>query len=134
MCCPLPLLPVIICNCPQPSDGFKWTNRLLQTNPKMQEVINTLLELAYLPPHTSLHAGKVTISCSSECSHALAQSFMAGRTSSLLLLNARQQQQQLEAARLRNQVRRVLDTQLCDGVSESVCSSVVNVCVACRSP
>lgn len=25
----------------------------------MQEVINTLLELAYLPPHTSLHAGKV---------------------------------------------------------------------------
>lgn len=43
----------------QASDGYKWTNRLLAPNPKMQEVINNLLELAYLPPHTSLHAGKV---------------------------------------------------------------------------
>jgi hypothetical protein len=82
---------------PQAADGYKWTNRLLQTNPKMQEVVNTLLELAYLPPHTSLHAGKVTISCSSECSHDLG---LTGRTSSLLLLSA---QQQLEAARYRNQ-------------------------------
>jgi hypothetical protein len=48
------LLPPLL----QPNDGYKWTNRLLQTNPKMQEVINTLLELAYLPPHAGLHAGK----------------------------------------------------------------------------
>ena len=86
-------------SCLQPSDGFKWTNRLLQTNPKMQQVINTLLELAYLPPHPNLHAGKVTISCSSECNHDMG---FTGRTSSLLLLSA---QQQLEAARFRNQVR-----------------------------
>jgi len=93
------LLPAVGCMClPQPSDGFKWTHRLLQTNPKMQDVINTLLELAYLPPHTSLHAGKVTISCGNECTHDLAAS---GRTSSLLLMTA---QQQLEAARFRNQV------------------------------
>lgn len=81
----------------QPNDGFKWTNRLLQTNPKMQEVINTLLELGYLPPHAGLHAGKISISCTSECTHDLG---LAGRTSSLLL----SAQQQLEAARFRNQV------------------------------
>lgn len=65
----------------------------------MQEVINTLLELAYLAPHTSLHAGKVSITFTSECSHDLGG--LGGRTSSVLLMSA---QQQLEAARFRNQV------------------------------
>jgi hypothetical protein len=82
----------------QAADGYKWTHRLLQTNPKMQEAINTLLELAYLPPHTSLHAGKVGIAFTSECTHDLG---LTGRTSSLMLLSA---QQQLEAVRFRNMV------------------------------
>lgn len=82
----------------QASDGYNWTHRLLQTNPKMQEALNTLLELAYLPPHTSLHVGKVAIAFTSECTHDLG---LTGRTSSLMLLSA---QQQLEAARFRNMV------------------------------
>lgn len=43
--------------------------RYLANNAQMQEVVNTLLELAHLPPHPSLHAGKTTISIASECDH-----------------------------------------------------------------
>eukprot|EP00877_Chromochloris_zofingiensis_P013558 jgi/Chrzof1/8456/Cz03g11080.t1 len=50
-------------------DEFKWTSKYLKTNEKLRECVNTLLELAYLPPHKSLHAGKVHISISVECDH-----------------------------------------------------------------
>lgn len=43
--------------------------RYLASNAHMQQVANTLLELMSLPPHPSLHAGKTTISISSECDH-----------------------------------------------------------------
>ncbi|KAF6253568.1 hypothetical protein COO60DRAFT_405200 [Scenedesmus sp. NREL 46B-D3] len=54
---------------PQNQDDFKWTSRYLASNAHMQQVANTLLELMSLPPHPSLHAGKTTISISSECDH-----------------------------------------------------------------
>lgn len=57
---------------PSPSggeEGFKWTAKYLKTNDKLREVVNTLLELAYLPPHRSLHAGKVHISVTVDCDH-----------------------------------------------------------------
>lgn len=53
----------------QSVDEFKWTSKYLKTNEKLRECVNTLLELAYLPPHKSLHAGKVHISISVECDH-----------------------------------------------------------------
>jgi hypothetical protein len=43
--------------------------RYLASNAQMQQVANTLLKLMSLPPHLSLHAGKATISISSECDH-----------------------------------------------------------------
>uniref|UniRef100_A0A383VK31 BTB domain-containing protein n=1 Tax=Tetradesmus obliquus TaxID=3088 RepID=A0A383VK31_TETOB len=54
---------------PQAQDGFKWTSRYLASNAQMQQVATTLLELLCLPPHASLHAGKTTVSISSECDH-----------------------------------------------------------------
>lgn len=56
---------------PSPSveDGFKWTAKYLKTNERLRDVVNTLLELAYLPPHRSLHAGKVHISVIVDCDH-----------------------------------------------------------------
>jgi hypothetical protein len=60
---------VVCLHSSQGQDGFKWTSRYLASNAQMQEVANTLLELMSLPPHPSLHAGKTTISISSECDH-----------------------------------------------------------------
>jgi hypothetical protein len=61
-------LPVHACVV-QNQDGFKWTGRYLASNAQMQEVANTLLELMSLPPHPSMHAGKTSVSISSECDH-----------------------------------------------------------------
>ena len=36
----------------------KWTAKMLRTNEGVREVVNTLLELAYMPPHKSFHVGK----------------------------------------------------------------------------
>eukprot|EP00879_Flechtneria_rotunda_P020592 GHRR01021668.1.p1 GENE.GHRR01021668.1~~GHRR01021668.1.p1 ORF type:complete len:426 (+),score=90.43 GHRR01021668.1:69-1346(+) len=53
----------------QDSNNLRWTSRYLQSNAKLQAVANTLLELCSLAPHSSLHAGKASISISSECDH-----------------------------------------------------------------
>lgn len=82
MCCALLL---------QPNDGYKWTSRYLQSNVHMQQIVETLLELAYVAPHSSLHAGKSVISITSECNH--------DRVSSLLGAAG------LESGRFRQQVR-----------------------------
>jgi hypothetical protein len=75
---------------------FKWTTSLLKSSPRMQQVVGTLLELATLPPHASLHAGKVSVSLTSECQHGV------GAGASTLLLLA---QQGVDAARYRTMVR-----------------------------
>ena len=54
---------------PTDSSVGKWTAKYLQSHEALREVANTLMELAYLPPHRSLHAGKVEVKVSSECRH-----------------------------------------------------------------
>jgi hypothetical protein len=90
---------------------FKWTTSLLKSSPRMQQVVGTLLELATLPPHASLHAGKVSVSLTSECQHGV------GAGASTLLLLA---QQGVDAARYRTMVRVCVwggGGALCRGVS-----------------
>jgi hypothetical protein len=53
----------------QDPNAFKWTSKYLQTNNKMAAAVTTLLELAFMPPHAALHAGKVTVAIASECTH-----------------------------------------------------------------
>ena len=60
-------------------DEFKWTTKYLRSNQKLQEVVTTLLELAFLPPHRSLHAGKVQIAFAAECSHERLPSLLVDR-------------------------------------------------------
>lgn len=50
------------CIPPQVDDGFRWTSKYLRTNPKIREVVDTLLELAYMPPNRALIVGKVFVS------------------------------------------------------------------------
>ena len=48
---------------PAPADnGFRWTSKYLRTNPKVRDIVDTLLELAYMPPHRAISAGKVRVS------------------------------------------------------------------------
>lgn len=101
----------MLCCIAQPADGFKWTTSLLKSNPKMQEVINTLLELAYLPPHASMQAGKSVVSINSECQHGGGAIVAGGRSSGMLLLA----QHQLDAARYRSQVSAELFDKLGQG-------------------
>ncbi|KIZ04463.1 hypothetical protein MNEG_3494 [Monoraphidium neglectum] len=56
---------------PQPLDpgAFRWTSKYLQGNDRMRDVVTTLLELAFMPPHRALHTGKVSITIASECTH-----------------------------------------------------------------
>ena len=37
----------------------KWTAKYMRSNDEVREVVNTLMELAFIAPHPSLHAGKV---------------------------------------------------------------------------
>jgi hypothetical protein len=62
-----------------PADEFKWTTKYLRSNQRLQEVVTTLLELAFLPPHRSLHAGKVQVTFAAECSHERLPSLLIGR-------------------------------------------------------
>jgi hypothetical protein len=43
-------------------DGFRWTSKYLRTNPKIREVVDTLLELTFMPPHSAVSVGKVHVS------------------------------------------------------------------------
>ncbi|GAX74359.1 hypothetical protein CEUSTIGMA_g1808.t1 [Chlamydomonas eustigma] len=56
----------------------KWTHKYLTTNNELREVVNTLMELAFLPLHTSLHAGKVTLTTTTECFHDQPSTLLAG--------------------------------------------------------
>ena len=47
------------------ADGFRWTSKYLRTNPKIREVVDTLLELAFMPPHNAVATGKVHVSIAS---------------------------------------------------------------------
>jgi hypothetical protein len=64
----------------QEDDGVKWTSKYLQTNERLREVVGTMLELAYLPPHRSLHLGKVHLSVSVECDHTKVASLLGSAT------------------------------------------------------
>ncbi len=39
----------------------KWTAKYLASNEDVRSAADALLELAFLPPHPSLHAGKVSM-------------------------------------------------------------------------
>lgn len=53
------------CIPPPLDDGFRWTSKYLRSNPKVREIVDTVLELAYMPPHRALSVGKVYVSISS---------------------------------------------------------------------
>jgi hypothetical protein len=46
----------------------------------LREVANTIMELAYLHPHPSLHAGKVEVRVSCECRHGKPSSLLSHST------------------------------------------------------
>ena len=50
-------------------EAFRWTSKYLKSNDRLREVVATLLELAYLPPHKALHAGRVHIAFAVDCDH-----------------------------------------------------------------
>ena len=50
------------CIPPPADDGFRWTSKYLRTNPKIREIVDTILELAYMPPNRALSVGKVFVS------------------------------------------------------------------------
>lgn len=48
---------------PAPVDnGFRWTSKYLRSNPKIRGVVDTILELAFMPPNRALNVGKVHVS------------------------------------------------------------------------
>ena len=54
--------------------------RYLQTNERLREVVSTMLELAYLPPHRSLHLGKVHLCISVDCDHTRVSALLGSAT------------------------------------------------------
>jgi hypothetical protein len=50
------------CIPPPADDGFRWTSKYLRTNPKIREIVDTILELSYMPPNRALSVGKVFVS------------------------------------------------------------------------
>lgn len=63
---------------PQPADdGFRWTSKYLRTNPKIREIVDTILELGYMPPNGALSVGKVFVSITN-C--PAAETYMCNKT------------------------------------------------------
>lgn len=67
-----------------PQEGGKWTAKYLRQHDDLRRVADTLMELAFLPPHKALHVGKVHISITSTCDHDSAGSLVGGRKQQLI--------------------------------------------------
>eukprot|EP00798_Chlamydomonas_sp_ICE-L_P029385 gene29385-5738_t len=63
---------------PHQPDSDKWTTKYLSTNDELRNVVDTLLELAFVHPHSSMHAGKTCVTISSACNHDQAASLLGG--------------------------------------------------------
>ncbi|KXZ55637.1 hypothetical protein GPECTOR_2g1187 [Gonium pectorale] len=74
-------------------ESGSWTSKYLRGNEELRELVNTLLELAFMAPHRSFTAGKSHLSVVVACSH--------GRESSLVGSKEEQMRNKLLEVRVR---------------------------------
>ncbi|GLC47961.1 hypothetical protein PLESTB_000044100 [Pleodorina starrii] len=60
-------------------ESTSWTSKYLRGNEPLRELVNTLLELAFLAPHKALNLGKVHISISVACGHSAEGSLVGNK-------------------------------------------------------
>lgn len=64
-------------------DSSGWTNKYLRGNEHLRHVVNTLLELAFMPPLRALHGGKTHVSISVACGHGREASLVGSKQEQL---------------------------------------------------
>ncbi|PNW72172.1 hypothetical protein CHLRE_16g679350v5 [Chlamydomonas reinhardtii] len=64
-------------------EAASWTSKYLRGNEGLRELVNTLLELAYVAPHRSLQAGKSHVSVHVACGHGSEASLVGSKEEQL---------------------------------------------------